>query len=396
MRSLLTAGALTLPESVLPGGVPADGLLKDPWLLIEDGIIHSFGTRGDGLPQHTEHHDLPGALLAPAMLDIHVHGAANHDVMEGTAEGVSHVTRFLGSHGVGAFLPTTVTAPVDDTLRALDGLATLIEKPGSLEGAMPLGIHLEGPFLSHAKRGVHPPALLQPPSIELFDRFWQAARGHIRLMTVAPELPNALDLIKHATALGVRVSLGHSDATAAQTREGIAAGGVSATHTYNAMRGLDHREPGMLGEVLDDDSLYAEIIADGIHVQPITVRIYWRSKGATRAILITDGMSATGMPNGRYRLGTFDVDVADGRASHDGVLAGSVLTMDRAVHNFAAFTGAPLATVARLATANPAALAGFAQSHGAIARGRRADVIAFSPEGQLVATCIAGRFARTQ
>jgi N-acetylglucosamine-6-phosphate deacetylase len=389
MHSLLTAGALVLPESVL----------ADPWLLVEDGIIHSFGTRGDGLPQHTEHHDLPGALLAPAMLDVHVHGAANHDVMEGTAEGVSHVTRFLGSHGVGAFLPTTVTAPVDHTLRALDGLATLIEKPGSLEGAMPLGIHLEGPFISHAKRGVHPPELLQPPSVELFDRFWQAARGHIRLMTVAPELPNALELIKHATALGVRVSLGHSDATADQARAGVAAGGVSATHTYNAMRGLDHREPGMLGAVLDDDSLYAEIIADGIHVQPIAIRIFWRCKGPARTILITDGMSATGMPNGRYRLGTFDVDVADGRATaagSPGVLAGSVLTLDRAVHNFAAFTGAPLATVARLATANPAALAGFAQSHGAIAAGRRADVIAFSPEGQLVATCIAGRFARTQ
>ena len=389
MRSLLTAGTLVLP----------DGVLSDPWLLIEDGIIHSFGTRGDGLPKHDEHHDLPGALLTPAMLDIHVHGAANHDVMEGTAEGVSHVTRFLAARGVGAFLPTTVTAPVDDTLRALDGLATLIETPGSVEGAVPLGIHLEGPFISHAKRGVHPPELLQPPSIELFDRFWQAARGHIRLMTVAPELPNALDLIRHATALGVRISLGHSDATAAQTREGIAVGGVSATHTYNAMRGLDHREPGMLGAVLDDDSLYAEIIADGIHVQPIAVRIYWRCKGASRAILITDGMSATGMPNGRYRLGTFDVDVADGRATaagSPGVLAGSVLTMDRAVHNFTAFTGAPLATVARLATANPAALSGFAQSHGAIAAGRRADVIAFSPEGQLVATCIAGRFARTQ
>jgi N-acetylglucosamine-6-phosphate deacetylase len=386
MRSLLTAGALLLP----------DGVLSNPWLLIEDGIIHSFGTRGNGLPQHSEQHDLPGALVAPAMLDIHVHGAANHDVMEGTAEGVSHVTRFLASHGVGAFLPTTVTAPVDDTLRALDGLATLIESPGSVEGAVPLGIHLEGPFLSHARRGVHPPELLQPPSIELFDRFWQAARGHIRLMTVAPELPNALDLIRHATALRVRISLGHSDATAAEANAGVAAGGVSATHTYNAMRGLDHREPGMLGAVLDDDSLYAEIIADGIHVQPIAIRVFWRCKGPARTILITDGMSATGMPNGRYRLGSFEVDVADGRATHGDVLAGSVLTMDRAVHNFAAFTGAPLATVARLATANPAALSGFAPSHGAIAAGRRADVIALSPEGQLIATCIAGRFARVQ
>jgi N-acetylglucosamine-6-phosphate deacetylase len=389
MRILLTAGTLILPESVVP----------DPWLLIEDGVIHSFGTRGDGLPQHYQHHDLPSAFLTPAMLDIHVHGAANHDVMEGTPEGVSHVSRFLASRGVGAFLPTTVTAKVDDILRALDGLASLIEKPGSVEGASPLGIHLEGPFLSHAKRGVHPPALLQPPSIELFDRFWEASHGHIRLMTVAPELPNALDLIRHASALGVRISLGHSDATAAQTRQGIAAGGVSATHTYNAMHGLDHREPGMLGEVLDNSSLYAEIIADGIHVDPIAVRIFWRSKGPTRAILITDGMSATGMPNGRYRLGTFDVDVADGRATASGspgVLAGSVLTMDRAVHNFAAFTGAPLATVVRLATANPAALAGFAEAYGAIAPGRRADVVAFSPEGQLVATCIAGHFARMQ
>jgi N-acetylglucosamine-6-phosphate deacetylase len=389
MRTLLTAGTLVLPDSVI----------ADPWLLIEDGTIHSFGTRGDGLPQHYQHHDLPGALLTPAMLDIHVHGAANHDVMEGTAEGVSYVSRYLASRGVGAFLPTTVTAAVDDILRALDGLANLIEKPGSIEGAVPLGIHLEGPFISHAKRGVHPPALLQPPAIDLFDRFWQAARGHIRLMTVAPELPNALDLIQHASALGVRISLGHSDATAAQTLAGITAGGVSATHTYNAMHGLDHREPGMLGVVLDDANLYAEIIADGIHVDPIAVRIFWRCKGASRAILITDGMSAMGMPNGRYRLGTFDVDVTDGRATASGspgVLAGSVLTMDRAVGNFAAFTGAPLATVARLATANPATLAGFADSYGAIASGRRADVIAFSPQGQLVATCIAGHFTRVQ
>ncbi len=390
MRSLLTASAMVLPDCVL----------IDPWLLIEDGVIHSFGTRGDGLPQHTEHHDLPDALLAPALLDIHVHGASGHDVMEGTVEGVAHVSRFLATRGVGAFLPTTVTAPVDETLRALDGLASLIEDAEkgqqTLPGATPLGIHLEGPFLSHNKRGVHPPALLQPASIPLFDSFWQAARGHIRLMTVAPELLNALDLIKHASTLGVRISLGHSDATAAETRAGIAAGGLSATHTYNAMRGLDHREPGMLGVVLDDDNLYAEIIADGVHVDPIAVRLFWRAKGPRRAILITDGMSATGMPEGRYKLGGFDVDVADGRASRDGVLAGSVLTLDRAVRNFAGFTHAPLATVTQLATANPAALTGFAESHGAIAEGRRADVVAFSPPGQLVAACIGGSFTRSQ
>ena len=385
MRSLLTAGALLLPEGVLP----------DAWLLLEDGVIHSFGNRGDGLPQHTELHELPGALLAPAMLDIHVHGAAGHDVMEGTADGVAHVSTLLAKHGVGAWLPTLVTAAVDRTLFALDGLATLIEKK-SLPGAVPLGVHLEGPFISYAKRGVHPPEYLQAPSVELFDRFWQAARGTVRLITIAPELPGALELISQAASLGVRVSLGHSDATAVQARAGITAGGVSATHTYNAMRGLEHREPGMLGTVLDDENLYAEIIADGKHVDPIAVRIFWREKGPARAILITDGLSATGMPEGHYTLGGFDVEVKGGVGWHDGIVAGSVLTMDRAVSNFASFTHAPLPTVARLASANPAAMIGCADSHGAIVAGRRADVIAFSPEGQLMATCIAGRFARVQ
>src|ERR1700744_439052 len=385
MRSLLTAGALLLPEGVLP----------DPWLLLEDGVIHSFGNRGDGLPQYTDHHDLPGALLAPALLDIHVHGAAGHDVMEGTAAAVAPVSTLLAEHGVGAWLPTLVTAAPDRTLRALDGLATLIEQR-TLPGAVPLGVHLEGPFISYAKRGVHTPEYLQAPSVQLFDRFWQAARGTLRLITIAPELPGALELISHAASLGVRVSLGHSDATAVQARAGIAAGGVSATHTYNAMRGLEHREPGMLGVVLDDENLYAEIIPDGKHVDPIAVRIFWKEKGPARAILITDGLSATGMPEGHYTLGGFDVEVKGGVGMHDGIVAGSVLTLDRAVHNFAAFTGAPLATVTRLAATNPAALAGFAQSHGAIAAGRRADIVAFSPEGQLVATCIAGRFARVQ
>ncbi len=389
MRTVLTAAVLVLP----------DGVLDDPWILLEDGVIQAFGQRGDGLPPHQQHHDLPGFLLAPAMLDIHVHGAANHDVMEGTASAAA-VASFIATRGVGAFLPTTVTAPIDDTLRALEALAAFIEtattSTDAMPGACPLGIHIEGPFLSHAKRGVHPAADLQPPSIALFHRFWQAARGTIRLMTIAPELPGALELIAHANALGVRVSLGHSDATAAQARSGIAAGAQSATHTYNAMRGLDHREPGMLGVVLDADDLFAEIIADGIHVDPIAVRLFAKAKGVARGILVTDGLSAAGMPNGRYRLGQMEVDVVDGRCTHDGVLAGSVLTMDRAVHNFASFTRMPLHDVTRMAAQNPAVLTGFAHAYGTIAVGRRADIVAFTPEGQLAATCIAGCFERSR
>ncbi len=390
MRSVLTAAALVLPDRVV----------EDAWVSVEDGVIAGLGQRGDGLPQHQQHHDLPGAVLAPAMLDIHVHGAANHDVMESTASAAA-VAAFLATRGVGAFLPTTVTAPMDQTLHALEGLASLIEEadrpdqPAPGQGAQPLGIHIEGPFLSHAKRGVHPAESLQPPSIQLFDRMWQAARGTIRLMTIAPELPGALELIAHAAALGVRVSLGHSDATAVQARSGIAAGARSATHTFNAMRGLDHREPGMLGVVLDAEELFAEIISDGIHVDPVAIRLYWKAKGPARAILVTDSLSAAGMPDGRYRLGEMDVEVVNGRCTHNGVLAGSVLTLDRAVRNFTGFTHAPLATVTQLASRNPAALLGVERTHGVIAVGRRADLVSFSADGQLAATCIAGRFERT-
>ena len=180
-----------------------------------------------------------------------------------------------------------------------------------------MGIHLEGPFLSHAKRGVHPPAELQPPTVELFERLQQAARGHIRLLTIAPEIPGALDLIAHATHSGTRVSLGHSDATAAQTRAAIAAGAASATHTFNAMRRLDHREPGIAGVVLDAESLYAELICDGIHVAPEFVRLWLRAKGEERAILVTDGISATGMPDANYLLGELEVTVKNGRCLLD-------------------------------------------------------------------------------
>src|SRR5208337_1818132 len=181
--------------------------------------------------------------------------------------------------------------------------------------------------------------------------------------------PGAVELTAHATARGVRVSLGHSNATAAETRAAIAAGATSATHTFNAMRPLDHREPGILGTVLTDDSLFAELICDGIHSMPEMTKLWWRAKGPERAILVTDAMSATGMTDGEYRLGGFPVQVANGRAMARGVLAGSVLTLDRALTNFVAFTGAPLEEALRLLTINPAAMTGLAGQVGTLAVG---------------------------
>jgi N-acetylglucosamine-6-phosphate deacetylase len=299
---------------------------------------------------------------------------------------------FLASRGTGSYLATTVTAPMDATLRALSGLAKLLEQaPSVAEGkAWPIGIHLEGPFLSHAKRGVQPAEHLLAPDIAVFDRFFEAAEGHIRLMTLAPELPDAVGLAAHATARGVSVSVGHSDGTAADARAAIAAGAVSATHTFNAMRQLDHREPGILGTVLTTDTLFAELVCDGIHTAPEIVKLWWRAKGPERAILVTDAMSAAGMPDGQYHLGGFAVQVANGKATARGVLAGSVLTLDRALTNFLEFTGAALLDGLRLLTANPAAMTGFGDRAGSVAVGQKADLVAVDSAGRLVASIIGG------
>jgi N-acetylglucosamine-6-phosphate deacetylase len=384
MRTVLTAEKLW-------NGI---SLIDHPVVEIEDGRIASVSSRTDGkLPAHAVVLDYSGATLAAAFLDVHIHGAAGHDVMEATPQALNTIGRFLASHGTGSYLATTVTAPLDVTLRSLSGLARLLAKapnPADLE-ATPMGIHLEGPFVSHAKRGVHPPEYLLAPDTGVFDRLYEAAEGHVRLMTLAPELPGAAELAAHATARGVRVSVGHSNATAAETRAAIAAGAVSATHTFNAMRALDHHEPGILGVVLTCDSLFAELICDGIHTDPELVKLWWRAKGPKRAILVTDAMSATGMPDGEYQLGGFTVQVADGKASMGGVLAGSLLTLDRALTKFLAFTGAPLEQALQLLTANPAAMTGLGDRAGSLAVGQPANFVAVDGQGALVASVLGGK-----
>jgi N-acetylglucosamine-6-phosphate deacetylase len=382
MRTILTA------ENLWTGST----LLVHPIVEIDgDRIVAVCEGNGARVEvPNAEVHEFRGATLAPAFFDVHIHGSAGHDVMEATPEALCAIGRFLASRGTGSYLATTVTGPLDMTLRALDGLAQLIDHPKRIDAdgsaTVPIGIHLEGPFLSHAKCGVQPKEYLLDPDIATFDLLYEAAGGHARLMTLAPELPGAVELAAHATAKGVRVSVGHSDATAAETRAAIAAGAVSATHTFNAMRALDHREPGILGTVLTTDSLYAELVCDGIHSAPEMSKIWWKAKGPQRGILITDAMSAAGMPDGEYQLGNFAVQVADGRATARGVLAGSVLTLDRALENFVKFTGATVDEVLRLLTVNPAAMTGFCDEAGTIAVGRKANLVAIDPKGKLVAS----------
>ena len=256
--------------------------------------------------------------------------------------------------------------------------------------AAPLGIHLEGPFISHARRGVHPVEHLLPPSVETFERFWQAARGRIRIMTLAPELEGAIELIAAAAARGVCVSLGHSDADFATAERGIAAGARHATHTFNAMRPLAHRDPGIVGAVLTDNRVTADIIADGIHLDPSIVKLVAQAKGPDQTVLITDATAATGMPDGRYRLGSIEVDVKDGQCTCDGKLAGSVLTMDRAVRNLARFAEWDLPLAVGAASRNPARVVG-SNNKGVLAPGSDADFVVLDFEGNVLRTFIAGQ-----
>jgi N-acetylglucosamine-6-phosphate deacetylase len=379
MQTVITAARLIAPEASI----------EDPIVVVEDGVITHIASRAESQIPAGERLDFSGCTLVPAYFDIHIHGSAGHDVMEATPEAFSKVGHFLARHGVGAYLPTTVTAPWDATLRSLEGMAKFV---GSLDyGARPLGIHMEGPFLSPHKKGAHPANLLLTPSVELFDRMWQAAEGKIRLMTIAPELPGAEEVIAYAAGLGVRVSLGHSNADSAAAKLGIQAGAVSATHTYNAMRSFDHREPGLIGEVLSNDNLFAELICDGHHVAPNAVRMYWKAKGKDRAMLITDAMAAAGMPDGNYKLGELDVRVKDGICIiGENTLAGSTLTLDHAVKNFAAFTEASIGEIARLVSRNPARMIGVEEEVGALAVGRAADITVLSAENDVVDTILRG------
>jgi N-acetylglucosamine-6-phosphate deacetylase len=339
--------------------------------------------------------DFGEAVLVPGFVDLHMHGGAGVDVMLAAQSDLSHLGNFLTKHGVTGYFPTTVGAPLDATCVALERLADAIEAAAFSAGdglprARPLGIHLEGPFLSHERRGVHSPENLVAPTLQLFDRFWQAARGYVRMLTIAPELPGAMEVITEAAKRNVCVSIGHSDAVLSVAQDAVKAGARHATHTFNAMRPLDHRDPGIIGEVLTDDHLSADIIADGIHVSPEIVQLFLRAKGIERSVLITDATAATGMPDGKYRLGPLEVDVKDGKCTMDGKLAGSVLTMDRAVRNVTKFAEWSLKDAVRAATLNPARAAGLADC-GTLAVGQRADFTVLSAEGEVVKTVVHGQ-----
>jgi N-acetylglucosamine-6-phosphate deacetylase len=371
--------------------------VRNPLVFVDDGVIIDLASRSTReIPAGTTLVDFVDDVLAPGFVDIHMHGGAGLDVMQAPEAEVPRLGRFLAQHGVTGYFPTTVAAPLDATCAALERIANVIEAAANgsdgdnAPQARPLGIHLEGPFLSHARRGVHAPENLALPTIALFERLWQAARGHVRMLTIAPELPGAIEVIAEAARRQVLVSIGHSDADLSAAQAGVRAGARHATHTFNAMRPLDHREPGILAEVLTDPQVSADIIVDGIHVAPSVVRLFLKAKGIEGSVLITDATAAAGMPEGRYQLGTMLVDVKNGMCTIDGKLAGSVLTMDRAVRNVMEFGSWRLQDAVRAATLNPARAAGLAQ-HGHLKAGAEASFTVLSPSGKVRKTIVRGQ-----
>lgn len=358
--------------------------LTDRDLVIEGGVIAAVapagGAQGDAI-------DARGLFVAPGLIDVHVHGGDGHDTMDATPEALHSMARFFARHGVTAYYPTTMTAPPDAIRAAVENVRRC---PQPADGAQHLGVHVEGPYLSPKHPGAQPVAALRDPDPVEYGG-WLAS-GIVRLITAAPERPGARELIEAGLAAGVEFALGHTDATYEQVIEAASQGVRQATHTFNAMVGLHHREPGTVGGVLTDDRIYAQVIADGVHVHPAAVKVLARAKGPRRTLLITDAMRAAGLPDGQYDLGGQPITVRGGVArTPGGALAGSTATLDAVLRNMMAFAGLTLAAALPMATSAPAEAMGLAGRKGVLAPGADADVILLDAVGHVRLTMVAGR-----
>jgi len=352
--------------------------IADAAILIRDGVIESVGPRsGVTLSPHAQEIIAKDKIAVPGFIDIHIHGASGHDVMEASEDALKTIARAVAAHGTTSLVATTVTASADSICRSAEGIAQYIAMQHQAEDrrAEILGIHFEGPFINSVRRGVHPPEFLRLPSAELLEQFIHAAKGNAQILTLAPELLGSMPCIDAARKSGLVVAMGHTDATYEQARAAIARGARHAVHVYNAMRPFSHRDSGVIGAVLTTPEVTAELIADGVHVDETAMRLLLQAKGAGGVILVSDGTAATGMPDGKYTLGTFEVNVSGGVSRNaEEKLAGSTLTLDRALRNVVNL-GSPLADALRMLTLNPSTLLGLEFKKGVLRCGADADLL---------------------
>ena len=372
------------------GRLVLDDRVTDGRIAVEGGLIVSVESDGSTraiTSDRSPSGDRDGPYIGPGFVDVHVHGGGGHDAMGGRAA-LDGMARHLLRHGVTSFLPTAVSAPLTDLYRFVDEVRDWLPDAPP-DGSQPLGSNLEGPWLSHAKRGAHDPTLLRAPA----DLHYEDLAAHLdglRLVTVAPEIPGALELIAWLRDRGVATSMGHSAATIDEARAGYAAGGSSTTHLFNGMSGIDHRVPGLALAALTDDDAYVELIADGVHVHPALWRLIARTKPLDRLMLISDAIPMAGMGDGRATVGGLEVDVRGFRCTLVGTdtLAGSVIALDTALRNVVA-SGLSLPAAVAAASRNPLAMLGVSD-RGRIAVGQRADLVELDDDLQVTRVMRAG------
>lgn len=350
-----------------------------------EGRIHSVGHPCD------EPIPLPkGAIVVPGFIDQHVHGAGGADAMDGDDDALKKMSQTLLKEGTTAFLPTTMTQTKERIIKALKCVNRLIGRRFDL-GATILGAHLEGPFISPFFAGAQPRDCISPPNEILFEEFYKASGGNIKIVTLAPEREGAKDLIKRALQLGVRVSVGHTAAKYREAEEAFSLGATSVTHTFNAQTGLHHRDVGTVGAAMLFDGAYTELIADKIHLSPEAIKLLLKNKPKDKIILITDSLRNKHLPDGLSELGGQSVTVRNGEARlADGTLAGSVLKMNEAVRNMIDL-GVSFTDAVDFATKNPSTHLGIFDDYGSIKPGKRADITVLSPSGEVLMTLVAGR-----
>ena len=366
---------------------------SDTAVLIQNGRITNLCPTDElSIPADAQVIDAASQLLIPGYIDLQVNGAFGHDFTADPAA-IWPVSAMLPRYGVTSYLPTIITSPIENIDRARQVL--LQERPSAYQGAEPLGLHIEGPFLNPQKKGAHNPVYLQAPH-EALVAGWSPSSA-VRLVTLAPELPGALPVIEALAAHGVVVSAGHSMATYDEALAGIAAGVRYGTHLFNAMPPISHRQPGLPGALLSEPNVVTGLIPDGIHVHPALIKLIWTAKGSEGLNLVSDAMGALGMPPGKYMLKDFEVFVSDKDSRlADGTLAGSVLPIDQALRNHISYTGCSLPEALATITTTPAKLLGLDGQRGRIAPGLIADLLLLTPDLKVTTTIAAGSIVYQQ
>lgn len=368
-------------------------LAHDVRVLVEDGVIRAAGSRLEA-PATAAAIDARQHIVLPGFIDIHVHGAMDADTMDATPAALSVMAQFFASRGVTSFLPTTMTASKEEINAAIFNVGAAMDDAGDTASgasrASILGAHVEGPFVNPKHCGAQPVQFMRPATPEEYLPWFNS--GIVKLITVAPEMDGSMELIAEAKRRGIAVALGHTDATYAQAMAAFAAGANQATHTFNAMRGLHHREPGTVGATMVNDDVFAQLICDNIHVHPAAMNALYRCKDSDRLAVITDAMEATGLGDGEFQLGAHHVHVQAGEARlANGALAGSTLTMDVAFRNIIAATGCSIAEASRMCSTTPARAIGVQDHKGQIAAGYDADLVILDQDLRVVRTIIAGK-----